>query len=574
MKLPIILSILLGIISAIVLGQQSQTDPDKFPSRENLFVNPILAGGYPDPSICRVGDEYYIVNSSFEYFPGLPIHKSKDLVNWDLIGYGLQRKEQCNGAVNLTDVQSDGGIHAPTLRYHDGNFYIITTNVYLNKDKQQTDFVNFIITAKSAEGPWSEPHILEGAPGIDPDIFFGDDGKVWYVGTHSPDKPSFPGEGEIWLQEIDLNNWKLNGKRSLLWRGACGGVWAEGPHMYKKDNRHYLMIAEGGTSFNHAVMIAVSDSINGPYIPNERNPILTSRHLSYDNWVVSTGHADLVETQDGRWFMVALGVRGDVDRGSNMGRETHLIQVQWEREPFEWKKTRYEWPVCSPLSGKVERFNPLPFRSYPQHRNDAFCDNFDARQLNLEWNFRRVPKEGSYSLTEHNGFLRLFCRPDTIRERGTCSLTGIRQKESDFSFSTRMVFHPDTDGAEAGLCLFQKDNNYLSFTVKFKQGKYFLALKLAEPDKSPILLEEIPVENYPGDIILKTESSEKKYHFMFSMDQGETFTSLIIIRANYILSKGYTGAYLGFYSTANGKQSGDYADFDWINYTGYQHLAE
>jgi alpha-N-arabinofuranosidase len=169
-------------------------------AQEISFLNPIIAGGHPDPSICRVGDEYFIVNSSFEYYPGLPIHKSKDLVNWELVGYGLHRKEQCNAVVNLVDVQSDGGIHAPTIRFYNGTFYIITTNVYFDKEKQKTDFVNFIITAKKIEGPWSEPHVLEGAPGIDPDIFFDPDGKVWYVGTHSPDKPNFQGEGEIWLQ--------------------------------------------------------------------------------------------------------------------------------------------------------------------------------------------------------------------------------------------------------------------------------------------------------------------------------------------------------------------------------------
>ena len=305
-------------------------------ANDGTFTNPIISGGYPDPSICRVDEDYYMVNSSFEYYPGLPLHHSKDLVNWQLVGYGLHRPEQVSTVVNLIDVQSDGGIHAPTLRCRDGMFYIITTNVYTPDGVgQTTEFVNFIITAENIEGPWSEPHVIEGAPGIDPDIFFDEDGRVWYAGTHSPEKPNFPGEGEIWLQELDLENWQLTGERHLLWRGACGGVWAEGPHIYKRDGRYYLMVAEGGTSFNHAVVIAVSDEITGPYLSNPRNPILSSRHLSYDNWVHSTGHADLLELSDGRWYMVALGIRGDEDRLSNMGRETHLVPVVWEREPFE-----------------------------------------------------------------------------------------------------------------------------------------------------------------------------------------------------------------------------------------------
>ena len=181
-------------------------------AQESSYSNPIIPGSYPDPSICRVGDDFYIVNSSFEYFPGLPIHHSKDLVNWNLVGYGLHRDDQCSGEMNLVDVQTDGGIHAPSIRYHDGLFYIITTNVYSPGPNQPAEMINFIITAEQVEGPWSDPHIIEGAPGIDPDIIFDEDGKVWYVGTHVPIDPNFNGEGEIWLQELELDDWSLKGE--------------------------------------------------------------------------------------------------------------------------------------------------------------------------------------------------------------------------------------------------------------------------------------------------------------------------------------------------------------------------
>ena len=152
---------------------------------QDTFINPIIPGGHPDPSICRAGDDYYIVNSTFEYFPGLPIHHSKDLVNWELIGYGLHRPDQATGAVNLVDVQQNGGIHAPTIRYNNGLFYIIVTNVYSPKDKSKPgEMVNFIITAKDPAGPWSNPHVIEGAPGIDPDIFFDDLVRRKYLGYH------------------------------------------------------------------------------------------------------------------------------------------------------------------------------------------------------------------------------------------------------------------------------------------------------------------------------------------------------------------------------------------------------
>ncbi|WP_299523197.1 glycoside hydrolase family 43 protein [Winogradskyella sp.] len=538
-------------------------------TEQETFINPIIPGGYPDPSICKVGDTFYIVNSTFEYFPGLPIHKSKDLINWELIGYGLHRKNQCDAQVNLMDVNSDGGIHAPTIRYNKGTFYIITTNVYYHEDTNTTDFVNFIITAKSPEGPWSEPHVLEGAPGIDPDIFFDDDGKVWYVGTHTPENPNYDGEGEIWLQEIDINNWKLIGERHYLWRGACGGVWVEGPHMYKRDNRYYLMVAEGGTSFNHAVMIAVSDKITGPYISNARNPILSTRQLSYDNWVHSTGHADLIELDDGRWYIVALGIRGDQDRGSNMGRETHLLPVQWEREPFWWKEVKYEWPVVAPKTGRVERKTAVPFEGTFQKRNLSFSDNFDDSELNLEWNFRRVPLDNVFSLEERKGFLRLFSKPNVIKERGRASLMGFRQTESDFEYNAKMSFNPKTNNSEAGISLIQKDDNYFTLTVIKEDKVNYIQLKLAEPQKYPEIIAKETLPDFKGDITFKVTSEPQGYSFYFAMN-GSEFKLLEKTKANHILSKKYTGAYLGFYASSNGSKTKDYADFDWVNYKAFE----
>ena len=554
-------------------------------AQELSYNNPIIPGSYPDPSICRVGNDYYIVNSSFEYFPGLPIHHSKDLVNWNLIGYGLHRDDQCSGEMNLVDVQTDGGIHAPSIRYHDGLFYIITTNVYSPGPQQPTEMINFIITAEQVEGPWSNPHIIEGAPGIDPDIIF-DDGKVWYVGTHVPEKPNFNGEGEIWLQELDLDDWSLKGERYFLWRGALYyGTWAEGPHIYKRNGFYYLLIAEGGTSLEHAVMVSVSDNVKGPYVPNARNPILTSRHLSNDYWINSVGHADLVDLADGRWYMVALGIRSEIDTYSNMGRETHLTPVIWEKEPFEWKynniekewsvlpdgerfeklrRVNYEWPVCSPITGRVERSFPLPFPSSPQLSKQAFRDNFESENLNLEWNFRRVPKKGTYSVNTKDGYLRLFSSKNVIENRKGCSLLGIRQKESDFEFSAKMLYDPIKPGVQAGISLFQKDDNYFIFTVEKNSEQHVLKLFLKERKKEPVVIQETFLKSYNGTINLKIISEGDTYKFSYSLDDGTTYQFFAETSADKILSKGYTGAYLGLYATSNGKNSKEYADFDWV----------
>lgn len=535
------------------------------PQSPNTFTNPILPGGYPDPSICRVGDDFYLVNSSFEYFPGLPLHHSKDLVNWELVGYGLHREAQCTGEMNLVDVQSRGGIHAPTLRFHEGTFYLITTNVYVPPgDNQPTQFINFILTAQEIAGPWSDPHILAGAPGIDPDIFFDTDGKVWVAGTHSPAKPNFPGEGEIWLQEIDLANWRLIGERHFLWRGACGGVWVEGPHLYKRDGRYYLLVAEGGTSFNHAVMVAVSDAITGPYVPNPRNPILSSRHLSYDYWVNSVGHGDIVELADGRWFMVALGIRNEAGHGSNMGRETHLIPVTWEREPFEWQEIKYEWPVCAPATGRVERFAPLPLPNTRQNPSEAFFDDFALPVRRREWNFRRVPLPDTCSLHARENHLRLFAKPEDFQERGRCSFIGFRQKESDFTYAASMKFWPDSDHVDAGIVLFQQDNLWLKMVVLQENGRFHLRLVFAAPDTSPALLAEAALPHYSGEIILQVVASNGRYRYTYSLDNGVSYQPLAETAANLILSRGYTGAYLGLFTTGNGQATKAYADFDWV----------
>ncbi len=546
--------------------------------QQKTFINPIIPGGHPDPSICRVGDDYYIVNSTFEYFPGLPIHHSKDLVNWELIGYGLHREDQCNGVVNLVDVQQNGGIHAPTIRYHDGLFYIITTNVYTPTDKTKpTEMVNFIITAKDPAGPWSAPHHIEGAPGIDPDIFFDDDGKVYYVGTHDTGRPNANGIGEIWVQELDLANWKLKGERHSVWRGACGGCCVEGPHIYKEHGKYYLLVAEGGTSHHHAVMMAASDKITGPYESNPRNPILTVRHLSKNNWVTSVGHADMVELPDGRWYMVALGKRSDVESASNMGRETHLIPVVWEPaiarwqqvSKDKWEPVEYLWPVCAPETGTVERITPLPFADKPQYYNDAFKDNFDAEVLHPEWNFRRVPQKGTYSLTDKKGHLRLFLKPETFHLRGQFSLMGIRQKESEFAYAAKMNFQPAKDKAEAGISIYQQDNNYVNFTIAKEGSQTMLKLTVKGRDQDLAILKKEFLKNYEGNILFQLISKNNQYQYRYSLDGGQSFSLFAETADNLVICKGYIGTNIGVYGTSNGTATKEYADFDWVSYQGF-----
>ena len=529
------------------------------------FKNPILAGGYPDPSICRVGDEFFMVNSSFEYFPALPIHKSKDLVNWELVGNGLNRLEQVSGQINLIDVQSNGGIHAPTIRFHNGKYYIITTNVYYDEIKQRATATNFIITSSNPEGPWSNPIVIKDAPGIDPDIFFDDDGRVWYAGNHQPSDPSFSGETEIWIQELDPKNFQLIGQRFYVWRGACGGVWAEGPHIYKKDGNYYLLIAEGGTSFNHSIMVAVSDKITGPYTSNERNPIFSSRHLSYDNWVHSTGHGDLVELEDGRWYIVMLGVRGDVKRKSNMGRETFIAPVSWESDPYDWKERKIVWPVIAPQSGRILKNNPVIFSETIQNKEYFFVDDFNETNLGLAWNHRRVPMKNMFDLVSNPGSLRVYTNPNKLQERKRANFIGIKQTESDFSFETKMTFSPLINSDESGIAIVQKDNNFLSLTIKKFNEDIFLELKLMNNVETSIASKLID-HKCTLTVQLKVESYQNNYRFYYAQ-KNDDFQLFAETPADHLLSHGYTGAHIGLYTTSNGQISFGYADFDRVEYT-------
>ena len=542
---------------------------------QDTFINPIINGGYPDPSIVRVENDFYIVNSSFEYFPALPIHHSKDLVNWELIGYGIDRPSQGTGKVNLYDVQQQGGIHAPSIRYHDGLFYIVTTNVYSPVDKSKpTEMVNFILTAKNPAGPWSDPYVIEGAPGIDPDIFFDDNGKVWFVGTHDTGNPNKNGIGEIWIQELDLNNWKLKGQRHSIWRGACGGCCVEGPHIYKQYGRYYLMVAEGGTSYNHAVMIASSKNIEGPYDSNPKNPILTSRHLSNNNWVHSTGHADLVQLKDNRWYMVSLGIRNEMDSTSNMGRETHLMPVVWEEawdnwvevEKGRWEPVIIKWPVVAPNTGKVERNTSIPFLEKKQNINYSFYDDFTSSKLDLQWNFRRVPRENTYALNSKNKTLKLNLSPESFELRSQYNLMGFRQKETEFEYSSSMNFKPKKNFSEAGLSIFSQDDNYINFTVKKHNNKTLLNLSVKPRDQKLDIIKSIPLK-YNENIILKIVSKDNKYIYYYSLDDGNSFDVFTETGANLVLCKGYIGTNLGLYASSNGYKTKEYAEFEWVKNT-------
>ncbi|MBN1392260.1 MAG: endo-1,4-beta-xylanase [Sedimentisphaerales bacterium] len=509
------------------------------------FRNPVIPGFFPDPSICRVGDDYYTVHSTFEYFPGVPVMHSKDLVHWRMLGYCLTRKSQ----LPLDKMKSSGGIYAPTIRYHDGTFYMITTNV--------TAGGNFYVTAKNPAGPWSEPVWIKDGGGIDPSLFFDDDGKVYYHrqegGRH----------GCTAQTTINLETGKLEGELKEIWRGT-GGIWPEGPHLYKINGKYYLMISEGGTSYGHMVTVARSDSPFGPFESNPNNPILTHRELD-GNPIRAVGHADLVETPDG-WWLVCLAIRPKGGYHHHIGRETFLAPVVFNEAG---------WPVVN-KTGTIDLVMTAP--KLPQHiwPKEPTRDNFDSKTLALKWNYVRNPNERDYSLTERPGFLRLRGSDVTMCDQDSPTFVGQRQTDFNCVASTLLEFDPLSGNEEAGLVARQDDRNHYEIAITLKDGKRKVLFRKVVKGK---IIEPVQyVDIQPGPVLLSVKATPLSYEFSCqSADSSREVLGTGLTKDLSVESIGFdygmcfTGVYFGMYSSGNGKECTRPADFDWFEYSPDAH---
>jgi alpha-N-arabinofuranosidase len=430
------------------------------------YLNPILAGFYPDPSIVRVGDDYYLVNSTFSYFPGIPIFRSKDLVHWTQIGNILDRPSQLQ-------VDSQGisqGVFAPAIRYHDGLFYMINTQVGA--------VGNFYVTAKNPAGPWSDPVLLH-FEGIDPSFFFDDDGKAYVVNNGAPiGPPLYNGHRAIWIQEFDVASGRMVGPRAVIVNGgtdlAKHPIWIEGPHIFRKDGKYYLICAEGGTGDQHSEVVFRSDSVRGPYTPYPGNPILTQRHLDPNrpSPITSTGHADFVETRNGEWWAVFLGTRPYTDDTYNTGRETFMLPVRWQDG----------WPVILEGTATVPYVHDAPglpaqpAPRIPLNGNFALQDDFAARALAPYWEFIRTPRESWWDLRSAPGWLTLGARPVSLSQHRQPSFVGRRQQHLIATASTAMQYRPASPGDEAGIAAFQNDDFNYQLGVTLDNGQTVVRL--------------------------------------------------------------------------------------------------
>lgn len=507
------------------------------------FNNPILSGFYPDPSVCRVGEDYYLVNSTFNYFPGIPIFHSCDLINWTQIGHVLTQDSQLPLGVKPEGGEASfsfTGIYAPTLRYHDGLFYLITTNVQHGG--------NFIVTAERPEGPWSEPIWLAWG-GIDPSLLFDEDGKVYVTGTGGGNE--LPG---IYQAELDPRTGAVLKERKLIWEGT-GGSYPEGPHLYRIGDWYYLLIAEGGTEFGHMVTVARSRAPFGPFESCPHNPVLTNRSTGLP--IQATGHADLVQAHDGSWWAVYLGIRPlGYPFYHHMGRETFLIPVTW---------TDDGWPVFG-YDGKAQLVNEgPPFFYEKQRREDAVRDDFDNGELGYHWNFLRNPVPEAYSLESRPGWLTLHGMEQGMDGTERQTFVGQRQRHLACRVSTLLEFEPIRDGEEAGLTVYMNEKGHYEIAVTRLDGVKKVLLRRRIGSLWKVEREaELPA----GPVALGIAAAPSAYAFTYALDGGEE-TELGRGECFYLSSEvagGFTGVYFGMYAAGNGEVSSAPAQFDYFEY--------
>lgn len=511
-------------------------------------VNPILGGFYPDPSICRVGQDFYLVNSSFAYFPGVPIFHSRDLAHWEQIGNVLDRKEQ----LSLENCEISRGIFAPTIRYHEGLYYMITTNVSYGG--------NFIVTAKNPEGPWSDPYYLgEGAAGIDPSLFFDDDGKCYYVGTRpNPEGERYSGDWEIWVQELNLETMTLVGESMAIWKGALKDViWPEGPHLYKIGAYYYLLHAEGGTGPEHGISVARSKELFQWFEGCPRNPILTHRNLGMDYPVANTGHGDLVDDENGNWYIVMLASRL-CKKHSSVGRETFLAKVTWEND----------WPVINPGIGKLEDEVEIPLDEYRFGKEESRHDHFHFYGETLDDRFLGIMKRDPdrYSLCERAGFLRLYTKKERIGTLEHPSYLGVRQKDYHYQVSTGIEFYPEKQEETAGLVLFQNHANHLRVEIVKANSGRKICVTACIQEKEEILAKQKIAENGLIEIQFKANNQNAEVWVVQEGDFQMVAKDISLLPYTTEEAGGFVGCTIGMYASSNGVNNQNYADFAWFSY--------
>lgn len=507
------------------------------------FYNPLFPGWYSDPSICRVDDDYFLVTSTFAYYPGVPIFHSRDLVNWKQIGHVLNRPSQ----LKLDGQHISGGIYAPAISYnpHNRTYYMVTTNVGCG---------NFYVKTQNPFGEWSDPIMLPEVGGIDPSFFFDEDGKAYIVNNDdAPDnKPEYSGHRTIRVQEFDWKNDCTIGPRKVLVNKGVHPeekpIWIEGPHLYRINGKYLLMAAEGGTSNQHSEVIFRSDSPMGVFTPAKRNPILTQRHLNSGrpNPITCAGHADLVQTKEGDWWAVFLACRPINHKFENLGRETFMMPVRWDSEGVPYLTEEEELiPLIQKRNG-VQRGQEVTFGNFERN------DDFSAEELGMEWMTLRTPATGLYSLTGTPGYLALQCAPVSASQKMTPAFVCRRIQHHKFTAETRMLFHPAGEDEAAGILIFKDEKHQYFLSVAQSGDKKIIALEqIDDAGRKHLASEELGADT--GVIDLKVVSKGLYLECYYAVKKGEWLSLCKHVDANFLSTAnagGFTGTTIGLYAVS------------------------
>jgi len=520
-------------------------DPsDRVPAHPADYRNPILHGFYPDPSVTRAGRDFYLVHSTFAWFPGIPVWRSRDLVHWTQIGNAIDRPRQ----LDFKRLGLSRGVFAPSIHYHAGTFYIANTCVDCGG--------NFIVTAKNPAGPWSDPVWLPGLEGgIDPSLFFDDDGSAWLINNGlPPGQPLYEGHRAIWVQRIDPKTLRPFGPRTMIVNGGVDitkkPIWIEGPHIFRKDGWYYLTCAEGGTAEGHSQVVFRSRRPDGGFVPFTGNPILTQRDLPRGRPmpITSAGHAQLVDTPDGRWWATFLATRPYEGDFYNTGRETFLLPVTW----------RDGWPRITgpgetiPYAGPVPA---LPADRAPVPTAGAFTvrETFRGPSLPPSWMQMRNPQGRWWHLSP--GGLALDGRPVRLGDNGNPSFLARRQQHMNAVATTELRTCPAADGEEAGLAMLQNDDFWYLIALTRTGGATRLVLKRRAGAGDPAegkVVAEVPFA-CGGAVRLRAEAQGATYRFSYAGGDG-VWHALGGAQDGTILSTrtagGFVGAVFGPYAYA------------------------
>lgn len=502
------------------------------PLPDGSFRNPILAGFHSDPSVVAARGKFYMVHSTFTFFPGIPVFESEDLVHWKQIGNVIDRPSQ----LDFDGLRVSRGVFAPAIEFHDGTFYVVNTAVDSGG--------NFVATATDPAGPWSDPHWLPGIGGIDPSLFFDDDGKAYILNNDEPGVPvRYDGHRAIWLQEIDIAGKRPFGPRKVLIDGGVeperNPIWIEGPHLYKVDGWYYLSAAEGGTGPQHSQVVLRSRDVWGPYRPQAGNPILTQRDLDPQRPlpVTNAGHADLVQGPDGSWWAVFLASRNYGVDHYNTGRETFLLPVAW----------RDGWPeILAP--GEVvpyvvpgPSFMRRPAEQAPMSGNFTWRDEFDAEQPGFGWMSVRVPKQPWHDLAVRPGWLAI--RPlaeglDTLRNPSF-----LARRQQHLRFDASLALELPEAGTAAGLAAFQGERYWYFLGVRRTGAGAEVFLEKRAGEAPPVVVASGAIE--AAQLLkLKIDGDEGAYSFAYDAGGGG-WQPLLEGDDGSILSTDVAGGFVG-----------------------------